>query len=280
MTAANDQQRKALRLRATLHDFEKAQYNYILSLLRLGGRIQHKGEEKATVIILSYKRMKNIPRILNSVLLCGFVDRIIVSNNNPSVDLSPYIKYQDPRIKLIQHKVRKGPSYRYDLAQEFDSKFYICIDDDVFPSPWQLLYMFKSLLRTLTSPQGCTGAIYHPNLRSFEQLYSRTLFPGNFSRPVDVILHIYYFTRKHLDRYFEILKAIAVRNEDIHSSEDVILSFTGAGRPLFVDVGYMPQCPTKSHPDVATWQKEGFKEYRNDLYMKLCALRDEGIETR
>ena len=260
-------------LESRLRDYELTQRRYLFSLLRLGARVQLAGGEKATVIILSYKRMENIRRILTSVLLCGFVDRVIVSNNNPDVDLSRYIPHQDPRIDLIQHKVHKGPSYRYDLARECDGEYFICIDDDVFPNPWQLRRMFMSLLQMPSRPFGCTGQVYDEHLRKWKMVKSRSLFPGNLTGQVDVILHIYVFTRKHLERYFEILGTIGVRNEDIHSSEDVIISFTGIRPPVFVDVGYMPQCSTQDDPAVATWQREDFLEYRGELYRKMCALR-------
>ncbi len=67
-------------LKSRLRDFESAQRHYLFSLLKLGARVHINGSEKATVIILSYKRMENIRRILDSVLLCGFVDRVIISN--------------------------------------------------------------------------------------------------------------------------------------------------------------------------------------------------------
>ena len=58
MTAPNKPLENSLQAR--LHDFEISQSRYILSLLRLGVRFHHKVDQKATVIILNYKRKENI----------------------------------------------------------------------------------------------------------------------------------------------------------------------------------------------------------------------------
>lgn len=245
---------------------------YLRALVRLGLRIQLSGSEKATVIILSYKRVDNIQRMLTSVLPCGFVDRIIVSNNNPDVDITRLITHRDPRLEIIQSEEHKSASYRYEVARACNSEYFICIDDDVFPDPWQLRKMFACLLRNSGSPVGSKGEIYDHYRKEFRQISPRSLFAGDLTRPVDVILHIYVFTRKHLERYFEIVLAIGETNEAIHSSEDVIISFTGDDLPTFLDVGDMPACSSRDDPDIATYQRPGFMSYRLKLYQKLIFL--------
>ena len=188
--------------------------------------------------------MGNIRTILDGVLTCGFVDRVIVSNNNPDVDLSGYIPQRDPRLQLIQQEQHTGPSYRYDLARLYDSEYYIFIDDDVFPNPWQLRLVFEALLRTPAQPHGSEGELFETEPAGVVTVKSKSLLPGVMTGPVDVILHTYFFTKAHLERYFELLEAMGVPNAEVHSSEDVIISFAGTERPIFVDVGYMPYCPT------------------------------------
>jgi hypothetical protein len=216
--------------------------------------------------------MRNMRRILDNVLLCEFVGQVIVSNNNPDVDITPHIPQRDHRLKVIQHLQRKGPAYRYDVARAHDSDYYICIDDDVFPSPWQLRRMFASFLRAPSRPHGSHGAVYDERLGRFWQRQSLSLFPRNRSLTVDVILHIYFFTKRQLDRYFELVEAIGLQNSEVHSSEDVIISFTGDDRPVYVDTGHIASCPTSNDPQVATWQRDGFKDFRQELFDKLKAV--------
>lgn len=246
---------------------------YLSILYRMGVRIQTDGDEKVTVVILSYKRMGNIRQILTGVLLCDFVGRVIVSNNNPDIDLSQYIPQTDPRLELIQHKVHRGPSYRYDVAQSYDSEYFICIDDDVFPSPWQLRKMFKALTKDPSRPIGSGGELYDVEKQEWKQILSRGLFSGNNTCSVDVIMHIYAFTSRHLQQYFEYLPAIGLLNKDVHSSEDVIISFTGDDRPIFMNVGFLSYCSTSIDPAVATWQRDGFHEFRNNLYQKMLEVK-------
>jgi hypothetical protein len=69
-----------------------AAQQWLLDVLEpLGCRFPLNRSAGATVIILSYKRMTNISLIFRSALMCGFVRCVIVSNNNPDVDLGPHV---------------------------------------------------------------------------------------------------------------------------------------------------------------------------------------------
>ena len=245
---------------------------YLRVLVRLGIRIQQGGSEKAAVVILSYKRENNIDRILTSVLLCGFVDRVIVSNNNPDIDVTRHISHRDPRLTIIQSQEHKVASSRYDVARSCDSEYFICIDDDVFPDPWQLREMFACLVRNPASPVGSTGEVFDHFHKKFRQVRPHTLFAGDRSRTVDVILHIYVFTKRHLERYFENVSAMGQTNEAIHSSEDVIISFCGDQASTFLDVGDMPTCSCWNNPEIATYHRSGFWQFRLELFQKLVFL--------
>src|ERR1044071_7341650 len=48
-----------------------------------GPRVSLEGPQKLTVILLSWKRVRNMQPIVRSLLHADFIDRIIVSNNNP-----------------------------------------------------------------------------------------------------------------------------------------------------------------------------------------------------
>lgn len=243
-----------------------AQQRSLDVLEALGYRFQLNRSAEATVIILSYKRMTNIPLIVRSALMCDFVKRVIVSNNNPDVDLASYVAADDERFELVQQSRHLGPSYRYDLAREHASDYYICIDDDVFPSPWQLRRLFRSMVDDPSVPRGTGGEVYDAHKKRLRQKVIDYRLWRNQSQPVDVILQVYAFTRCHLDRYFELVKNVATENSAIVNSEDVIISLAGSGRPILEDVGYVYKCPSRADPSVALHKQDGFFDYRLDLF--------------
>ena len=253
--------------------YHRTQQIALRVLASLGYRVSIDASGKATVIVLSYKRMVNIKPIVRSALMCRFVERVVVSNNNPDVDLGPWVSLRDPRLVLVQQQRHRGPSYRYDLAREYLSEHYICIDDDVFPSPWQLARMFEGLVRDPSVPRGTAGEVF--DAREGRLVMSRHPRAASFqgTRPVDVILQTYLFTRAHLERYFELVRAMGKENEEIHSSEDVILSRAGTGRPVVDNVGFVFQCPSAQTPGVATFRRDGFTEFRHELYHRLLKVR-------
>jgi len=267
---------KAVRKRAAWH-FERkagfpAQQALLSRLAARGYRVSLDHPARATVIILSYKRPDNIGPIVQSALLCGFVDRVIVSNNNPDIDLRRYLAAHDPRLELRQQQQRLGPSYRYELARQCDADYFICIDDDVFPSPWQLRRLFRSLVEDPAVPRGAFGQVYVPskNILRKKRLAIRPL--RDQTQPVDVILQVHAFTRRHLAAYFSLLERLGIANADVHSSEDVIISFTGTGRPVLQDVGHLFMCPTRRAPGIATHRRDGFDDYRMDLYHRAAGV--------
>jgi len=54
--------------------------------------------------------------------------------------------------------------------------FFICIDDDVFPSPWQLRRLFASLVADPSVPRGLGGHIYDERRRWFVEKRSSPWF--------------------------------------------------------------------------------------------------------
>lgn len=257
-----------------------AQQSVLALLASLGYRARLRGAGGVTVIILSYKRMANIPRIVRSSLLCGFVDRVVVSNNNPEVDLRPYLTIRDPRLELRQQPEHRGPSYRYDLARECAADYYICIDDDVFPFPWQLRRLFRSLVADPSAPRGTGGQVYDRRKAGLVELRPKAFSLRDQTRTVDVIWQIHAFTRRHLDAYFEIVENMGMENSSIHSSEDIIISFAGSGLPVLEDVGHVFKCPSGTEPGIATHNRKGFFDYRRDLYLRVSGNLPESTETR
>ena len=52
----------------------------------------------ATAILLSYARPQNLQWIIQSLLRCEFIEKVIVSNNNPSTKLEKWVPITDSRL--------------------------------------------------------------------------------------------------------------------------------------------------------------------------------------
>ncbi|MBA4322624.1 MAG: hypothetical protein C0408_07390, partial [Odoribacter sp.] len=52
---------------------------------------------KACAIVLSYARPKNIEWIVRALLLCPFIEKVIVSNNNPDLKIEDWVHIDDDR---------------------------------------------------------------------------------------------------------------------------------------------------------------------------------------
>jgi hypothetical protein len=245
-------------------------------LFRVKYRVPLHAPASATVIILSYMRMQNIRCIVRSALLCGFVDRVVVCNNNPDVDLHPYLPDRDPRLEVLQKNTRQWPSYRYDVARDYPSQYYICIDDDVFPTPWQLRKLFAALLRRPEAPVGSFGQLWHRGAGRLFSIRPSLWFRRHHNRPVDALTQLHAFTREHLETYFRLLEKMDLDNSAIHSSEDVIISFAGRTRARLQEVGYVFQCNSALDSRVATSKQEGFLTFRSQLFARLADAQTPG----
>lgn len=235
-------------------------------LFTAGLRVKLNRDEKVTVVIMSYKRMNNISTIVQCALLCDFVDKVIVSNNNPEVDLESYLTIRDPRVELIQQSQRRGPSYRYDVARAYASEYYLCIDDDMFPTAWQLRKLFTCLLNSPSSTHGSGGQ------NNVNGKFLPVVAAGHSGVAVDVIVHIYAFTSAHLQRYFELLAKIGMDNEEVRHSEDVIISFAGTEKCQLQPLGVIHHCSTALDDDIATSKQRDFPEFRKRLLQNMKSL--------
>jgi len=222
--------------------------------------------ERLSAIVLSYKRPRNIDKILSSLALCEFVDEIIVSNNNPELRMEDYLSVADPRIRVINQPERRFASVRLELSLAAGSEYILAIDDDIFLQPEQVRQLFEILLDNPAVVHGVGGQVYSPDLADMKQIHSR-------ERPVEALIWLFAYTRKHAREYFEILRAIGVDNRRLDSSEDVPLSFAGENYARIHDLGPISRCPTDNRKGIATWRNPGFGENRTALVRQMRELR-------
>lgn len=222
-------------------------------------------------IILSYKREQNIPCIVDSLLALAAVDHVIVSNNNPDIDLTGLLSCQlhNPQFELIQQTTRCHCIKRFEIARELDYDYFICIDDDVFLTQDQILTLLNELRMNPAVVHGFNG-----QLECFNQdglfLHGGVGFANH---PIDVLNNAYFFTKNHVIKMYDLAQLIGI--EDISDAiflDDILLSFSGQGKPVCHDVGPVKFCPSSEEIGVATYKENNFDPIRMNAYLKLRSL--------
>jgi hypothetical protein len=229
---------------------------------RVGGACHQRWTrpDSLTVVLLSYGRPANLDAIVAACIACPFVGRVILSNNNPAVDIRRFLRHEDPRLEVIWQPMRCYPSKRYELALESEGAWFLCIDDDTFLTPWQIRSLFEALLGDERVPHGIAGEI-HRRDGGIDYVF------GNPGRPdaADCLVWAFAFTRRHVERYFALLHGLGIVNAELLANEDVVLSLTGEGPALVHYFGTLHLCGSRNAADVATSQQPGFRQQREDL---------------
>lgn len=245
--------------------FLRWQYN-----ARFGPRVALEGPQKLTVILLSWKRVRNMQPIVRSLLRADFIDRIIVSNNNPEYRIRDLIQLRDDRLQLIDQPGPRTAGIRFELAKNEPGEYFLSIDDDTFLSPEQIKKIFSELISHPRCPHGCQGEIYvgpskprHPSWK---------LGLRRFEGQVDVINCVYAFTREHLTEMYRLAQQLQLDVGALANGEDVLLSASGEERPMVHDVGAWAECLSAHRKGVSTWRtRKNFFHERAEL---LLALRE------
>jgi hypothetical protein len=223
-------------------------------------------EEKLTVVLLSYGRAANLKAIVAACLACPFVQRVILSNNNPALRMRDFVRQRDPRLQITDQPARCYPSKRYKLARDSGDQWLLCIDDDTFLTPRQIRSLFEALLADPQRPHGIAGENFGTG--PVHYLFGR---PGE-PEEVDCLVWAYAFTSEQSRRYFTLLEALGIDNDALKANEDVVLSLSGDKRPLVHNFGTLHLCGSRESEEVATSKQAGFREQREELLRKVAAL--------
>jgi len=222
-------------------------------------------------VILPYfsrERIKHARYMVRLLLRCDFIDQIIATNHNPALDIFKWIDIKDTKVKLINNNVTKrGPGFRWIIANTLDSEYFLIIDDDFLIFPKQLAILFTHLIEEPGIPHGLSG---------------RQSIDGKFhareNMQVEVLHQIYAVTRDHIKKYREIADAVRLYQPDIYPlieeiSDDIVISMTGRNKPRIHDVGYNLRCHTAKAKGVSLHQEESFWEKRLALKKVLDTIQ-------
>ncbi|QQS34852.1 MAG: hypothetical protein IPM56_11335 [Ignavibacteriales bacterium] len=242
---------------------------YWVWILRIhfGKKVHFASRESITLVLLSYKRIRNIEPIVKSALKCSFISRVIISNNNPvDYKLTDYMKFKDSRVMLIEQSKREGVGNRWEIALSDSNNNFIIIDDDIFIKPGQLRKLFKELIENKRIPHGLAGSI------NFKK------FVDKADRKVEILHQIYAVTRRQIEKYFEyknLLEQIPSLQDigTVDIADDIIISNTGDSQAAIHNAGMILRCPSSHDTSIASYLQE-------DFYLKRRMILDELNEIR
>jgi hypothetical protein len=219
-------------------------------------------------VLLSYKRPHNMQRIVDAVLDVSEIERVILSNNNPDIDIREWVDGRGV-VEIINQPVRMLYTKRFEIANAVDCPFFFCPDDDTFLSSDQIRFLLDQLRRKPAVAHGMYG-----QLSAFRDgRFCLASGAHGVTCELDILNRVYCFTKQHLDRVMELSRRLghASVNEAIYM-EDVLLSHAGAARPICHDIGPFDQCPTSDLVGIATYKEDGFSEIRERGYRQLREL--------
>ena len=243
-------------------------------ITRFGPSYPWQQPQKATAILLSYKRQRNrnIEPIVRSLLRCNCIDKIIVSNNNPEVRMQDWVKLSDPRLHLINQDQHRSCGYRWNIAKSEPCEYFLAVDDDMLLYPKQLTKLFARLLDKPQVPHGVIGSCYDLNKKKNGHFaYSYCKYK---ELRVDVLHCVYAVTKQHVSQYFNYLEKVHMDGlievtHTVRFGDDVVMSQTGIGPAVIHDLGKLLHCPSSNVEGVANYLEPDFHSYRDSLFVQL-----------
>ncbi len=247
-----------------------------------GERLPWRGEQRITVVLLSYKRVHNMDTLVRNLLRADCVQHLVVSNNNPDYRIADWVRVEDARLRLVDQPHRAHAGLRFELARQAPGDYFISVDDDVLLYPEQLELLFKGVLERPEVPHGVQGERFIGRGGTQRAGVFGEWEPGcSGNTEADVINTVYTFTRAQLEEMYRLAAALGREVATLANGEDVLLSMSGQGRPRVHDVGEVGQCLSWRRAGVATWRtRQAFFHERTALYESLQALKPSSPPAR
>lgn len=239
---------------------------------KYGPNLTNDGDEKLTVVVASFVRPENIQLIVDSLVKCLFVDKIIITNHNPDIKMEDYIRATDSRVNILNSPTRKPPGYRFDVAVNSPGHYFHIHDDDVHMYPEQLRWLFRHLLDDPSVPHGFHGTRFVTESESRGPISMYHV--ARREDWVDVLHQGYAVTRSHIERMMH-LRSLIISSEDYNDdhpdtfADDILISQGGTGKARIHNLWPIVTCPSSLEPSVAVSGQQDFGMKRAKLYLYL-----------
>lgn len=222
----------------------------------------------ATAVILSHRRPFNIDLHVRAALLSRRVQRVVVSNNNPDVDLRDVVDVRHPRV-VLRDDYGINANRRHLLANEYGGSAILAPDDDTFLRPQTMDELVARVEARGRSPLTTQG-----------QLWDGSRWRGNVLAPperyVDVANRVYAYTVAQAEMALDLARELELPPGSRAFAEtpvdDVLLSFSGDAPALLVHAHFL-NCATATDAQVSTYRQGGFTSIREATIQRLRQFR-------
>lgn len=223
-----------------------------------------------TAVLLSYRRPHNLELAVRTMLATPAVGHVVVSNNNPDVDIERVVRIRHPRL-AFRFDPDMNATRRYIVAREASGDHFFLPDDDLFFRPRALDDALRAFVADPIVPRGVMGQRLLPDRR-----WQRMIIAPP-AQEVDVLNRAYLCSRAHAEEVHRLGEALGFLEGDGRAfveepADDVLLSFGGPRRPLVIDLPFV-DCVTGNAPGIATFRKPGFNEKRRDWVLRLREIK-------
>ncbi len=210
-------------------------------------------EDKATAILLSWKRVQNMPDIVAEVASWRRVDEVLVWNNNPETTLS------FKGATVINAGRNFGCFARYGLVGLAANQIIWFQDDDIALDEDQFERVFAAFEKDPTRIYGCQGRNVVDGAYSPKPVYG----------PCDIVVGQAMLFHRALTRHIHALLA----RHDIPTDEDDILFSLACPGPHFA-VNVEPVKEIGWDDEHALWRRPGhFEARQRQIDVMRAALR-------
>ncbi len=195
---------------------------------------EHGNHEKATAILLSWKRPHNLPRIIGAIKGTPLIGEVMVWNNNPDVTLA------FPDVTVINSPRNFLCFPRYCLAALATHETIWFQDDDLLVTAEQIARIHAAYRADTSRIYGIVGRDIVNGLYSADDVYGEC----------DIVLgRAMLFHRRLLFHAFEPFGSLP---PDM-TEDDIIFSLASGQRHVAVDVS--PLADLGSADDAALWKR-------------------------
>lgn len=199
--------------------------------------------EKITAVLLSWKRFKNTPIILDNLYRSENVDEIILWKNNPDIQLF----YKNKKLLLFNSPSNFWTSARWFVALLAKNPNILFVDDNLVLTPSQINILLKNYLLNNERIYGCFGRNLEDNKYVFKPAMGE----------VDIVLgRVMLFNKQYLYQFFKWLQGKVGNIED-----DILFSLLFKKKHYIVDVGTVKELPSP----YALWRRKDHGHLRQEM---------------
>jgi len=221
-------------------------------------------QDDVAAVLPLYSRPQNIQEICQEILQVQGLVRLIISKNDPSLDISRYLSLSDPRIIVVHQPAKKSAAVRTFISAQLPELLQFSVDDDLFLTTAQIELLLQHLRRDSSRLHGFFGQTFSYS----DSVLDVTCGLCRAEQPVDVLNRAYFYTKSHAQRAVALMSHYLGDDQD-GPFDDIFLSRAGAERPLIHAIGGWRDCPSSNEKGVALWLEEGFMARRAEVALRL-----------